>query len=215
MSKPFSETPVYPVVFMLVITVVFVGVLAVFYRNSMAQIEAHKVNEYNQLLVELLSDTLADSTGIDRTMLIEQRDETINTYIKPLDGYSRKAYQLIYQDKPIAYLFDIKGKGLWGSMAAMVATDPQFNKIIDFAVYAQMETPGLGSRITEAFFKEQFRGKSAITKGNVQNYSLVPEGQEELAPDQIRQVTGATITSNSVLKMLADELNLLYSESKD
>jgi len=182
MSKPFSETPVYPVVFMLVITVVFVGVLAVFYRNSMAQIEAHKVNEYNQLLVELLSDTLADSTGIDRTMLIEQRDETINTYIKPLDGYSRKAYQLIYQDKPIAYLFDIKGKGLWGSMAAMVATDPQFNKIIDFAVYAQMETPGLGSRITEAFFKDNSEGNLPSPKATSRTTVWCQRGRKSLLP---------------------------------
>lgn len=215
MKKTFSETAAYPVIFMLVITIIFVGILAVFYRNSMAKIEANKVSEYNQLLVELLSGTLADSTGIDKAKLIKQRDETIEQYIKPLDGYSRKAFQLVYQDKPIAYLFDIKGKGLWGSMAAMVATDTEFQSIIEYAVYAQMETPGLGSRITEPFFKEQFKGKAAITSGVPQSYTLVPEGQEELAPEQIRQVTGATITSNSVLKMLADELKLLYSESKE
>lgn len=212
MSKPFSDTTIYPVLFMLLITVFFVGVLSVFYRSSMDKIAANQQSEYEQLIVELLSETLSDSTGIDQYVLERNRKQTYNKYVQELPGYTRRAFQAVVNGKAIAYLFDIKGKGLWGSMSALLATDTSFKQILNFAVYDQMETPGLGSRITESFFKNQFKGKNAIVDGKPMIHNLVPEGQADLATNQIRQVTGATITSNSVLKMLNEELSILYSE---
>lgn len=208
----FKESSVYPVIFMMLISVVFVGVLAVFFRSSEQKIKDHQTREYETMVVNLLSGSIAEATGLDPTDLTKDVSTTMETYVDSLSGYSRPAYQAMVEAKPIAYLFDIKGKGLWGSMAALVAVDTELKTILDFAIYNQMETPGLGSRITEEGFRKQFSGKTAIEDSQPKQFTLVPEGQAEISPDQIRQITGATITSNSVLKMLSDELALLYND---
>ena len=58
----------------------------------------------------------------------------------------------------------------------------------------QNETPGLGARISESWFKEQFRGKRGP-------FRLVPEGVES-GENEFQAITGATSTSNAVLDLL-------------
>ena len=62
----------------------------------------------------------------------------------------------------------------------------------------QNETPGLGARIAEEWFKEQFRGKMGP-------FVLVPEGTAE-AEKELDAITGATRTSNFVLEMINQSL---------
>ena len=67
-------------------------------------------------------------------------------------------------------------------------------------VIDQNETPGLGGRISEMWFKEQFRGKiSPLTK--------VAEG-EQAGKNQFQAVTGATYSTNAVM----DIVNLTSDE---
>ncbi len=58
----------------------------------------------------------------------------------------------------------------------------------------QNETPGLGARITEKWFKEQFRGKSAP-------FTMAAEGTSE-KPGELDAITGATKTSQAVLRIV-------------
>lgn len=72
----------------------------------------------------------------------------------------------------------------------LVGTDPELNQISGLFVLSQKETPGLGDFITGADFRSQFKGLKAtepvgVTKGT-------PAG------NQIRALTGATISSKSV-----------------
>jgi Na+-translocating ferredoxin:NAD+ oxidoreductase RnfG subunit len=72
-----------------------------------------------------------------------------------------------------------------------------------------METPGLGARVTEPWFRNQFARKPLITNNSFTSFSLVPEGGQP-SSTQVRQITGATITSSSTLKIIqtaALELN--------
>ena len=46
-----------------------------------------------------------------------------------------------------------------------------------------------------------------LEAGGAVELELVPEGQAELGPAQIRQITGATITSKAVTDMLGSELS--------
>ncbi|MDZ4181684.1 MAG: FMN-binding protein, partial [Candidatus Cloacimonadaceae bacterium] len=129
-------------------------------------------------------------------------------------GIDRVIYASVVGDSVIAYCTDIGGKGLWGSMRALVSTNRSFDTILDFAIYEQMETPGLGARISEEWFLKQFRGRPLISGGEAIQLDLIPEKQESADPTQINQVTGATITSASVLKMLRSELSYIYQKKQ-
>ena len=97
-------------------------------------------------------------------------------------------------DEPSGYVFIRRGPGLWGEITAAVGFDAGFASLTGVDFLKQSETPGLGARISETWFKEQFRGK----KGP---FTMVGEG-EPAADNQFDAITGATITSNAVLSIL-------------
>jgi len=78
----------------------------------------------------------------------------------------------------------------------MVGLTPDLEKITGIEVLEQVETPGLGGRIGEESFQSQFK-----------NVSVEPEveyvkNQEPEKENQIRAVTGATISSRSVVAII-------------
>ncbi|MEW5722926.1 MAG: FMN-binding protein [Thermodesulfobacteriota bacterium] len=59
-----------------------------------------------------------------------------------------------------AVAFEGYGRGFGGEIAAMVAIDPQ-GKLLGVSITkAAGETPGIGSRVTESAFTDQFKGKA-------------------------------------------------------
>ena len=83
------------------------------------------------------------------------------------------------------------GAGLWGPIEAVICMEPDSGTLTGLAVLDHKETPGLGARISETWFMEQFRGKRPPLE-------LVPEKTRSAADGQVDAVTGATITSRAV-----------------
>lgn len=92
-----------------------------------------------------------------------------------------------------AYAFITKGPGLWGEIEAVTAFSPDLKAFAGVEFTKQNETPGLGARITEPWFKQQLRGK-------VPPLLMVPEGTSA-SDDEIDAITGASRTSDYVLKL--------------
>lgn len=216
-NTPFKETVFYPVVFMLLICIVFVGVLAVMFRSSEPKIKAYQKDSYQRMILELFAPDLASLSSDTPETILASYPESYNSYIKAiqLPGIERQSFQAAYGDSLLGYCFDIGGKGLWGSMRALVALTPDLKKMKGMLIYDQMETPGLGARISEAWFLDQFKNLPVIdlNTGQVQRFELIPEGKRSESNHQIMQVTGATITTNSVIKMISDEINYIHNPS--
>lgn len=94
-----------------------------------------------------------------------------------------------------------KGVGLWGEITAVTGVDEGTGTITGIAFLDHNETPGLGARISEDWFKGQFKGKRGP-------FTLVPEGTRSPSPTEMDAITGATITSRGV----RDILNALVGE---
>ncbi len=88
-----------------------------------------------------------------------------------------------------------KGPGLWGGITAFVGFNPD-NSIRGVTFQDHVETPGLGARIDEPWFRHQFSGKSGPFT------ALRPEPRDKEAltadDDKFDQITGATVTSTAV-----------------
>jgi Na+-transporting NADH:ubiquinone oxidoreductase subunit C len=82
------------------------------------------------------------------------------------------------------------GPGLWGDITMVVGFAADREHLTGIEFLKQSETPGLGARISEPWFKQQFNGKLGP-------FTTVGEG-EKAAENQFDAVTGATITSNAV-----------------
>ena len=108
--------------------------------------------------------------------------------------------------EPEAYAFITRGPGLWGEIEVMTAFRSDFSTFAGVDFIKQNETPGLGARITEGWFREQLRGK-------VPPLSLVPEGTESTDSAEIDAITGASRTSDYVLSLF-NEAGLRAAEIK-
>ena len=74
-------------------------------------------------------------------------------------------------------------------------------KIINIEIVDQNETPGLGGRITESWFKDQFKGKILINNNILNSFVLIPEN-ETAKDNEINQITGATASSKALVDMI-------------
>ena len=112
----------------------------------------------------------------------------------------------------LGYAFPVGGPGFWGPIFGMVAVDSEASKILGIAFYKHAETPGLGGRITEDWFKAQFKGLPIfpIEEGKKIFY-LKPQGTGE-APNELDAITGATGTSRGVEGFLNNELDRYLRE---
>jgi len=210
-QKGFQDKQYYPIVFMLLITVFFVGILSVFYRSTEKAVAAYQKQMYQKQILSLFADTLSTLTGYASETFIDKSkvDSNFEKYVSVMEQstpFSKAVAAQYYavrdaDDNLIGYCFDVTGSGLWGTMKGLLAVTMDFKKVVNFAIYSQMETPGLGSRVEEDWFKHQFAGKPFQSEADDIVFSLVLE--DALAEThQIKQITGATITSSSVLKML-------------
>ena len=76
----------------------------------------------------------------------------------------------------------------------MVGLSLDYLKLKGIKVLEQNETPGLGNRIKEPQFEDQFKGLEITPKVEYIKYRK-PE-----KPNQIQAITGATISSDAVAK---------------
>ncbi|NLN06774.1 MAG: FMN-binding protein [Firmicutes bacterium] len=191
-----------PVLFMIALTFVYTAVLA-----SINAVTAERIQ---------LNENLVEQTAILSVlnMLPENRDpDQINVlyrrHIRELNLNDRVLYEgLNSAGERIAYIVPFHGKALWGELTGVAAFTPDFSTILGIDFIKHMETPGLGGRIDELSFKEQFRGVkiNPEAEGDFLVYRPRPGGQ-------VDAIAGATGTSNAVLRILNDTLAALLFDS--
>jgi Na+-transporting NADH:ubiquinone oxidoreductase subunit C len=98
-----------------------------------------------------------------------------------------------------------EGNGLWGPIRGFLALEADRRTVHGLVFYYDEETPGIGSRINSGpDFRDQFRGRSIVGPEGVPGLEIVPPGRDLIAPNQVHAVSGATLTSGRVERMLDD-----------
>ncbi|MCP4404614.1 MAG: hypothetical protein GY801_45840, partial [bacterium] len=179
------EQGIKTVRFMVIVSVIFIAVLATVNEATRARIERNFELEqaksmlyaFNIFPQDFTTDQLstsnvtADIPWTEEGLLkaIESRLEAVPIQIPEvmqaelagsfLDGQSSVD---VYEGKSpegelVAYGFTLYGKGLWGSIEGfgVISADLQKMQGIDFT--KQVETPGLGARIIQEEYKHFFR----------------------------------------------------------
>lgn len=103
----------------------------------------------------------------------------------------------------IGYVLPVIQRGYDGNIFMILGVDERF-AVVDFKILKDRETPGLGSKAKEDFFRKQFVGRQfrclELTKVN--------------EPGKIQAITGATITSRAVMMGLKREMERLEHMAK-
>lgn len=188
-KKLFRETRPYPVVFMVIITIIFIGILATFYQLSFERVTIYRQTQLKKMVLDVFGLPSENIEADFANYITTSQNEEIMYYEARLDSVF------------LGYCFPISGSGLWGTIQALLAVTPDFGEIISIEIVNQNETPGLGGRITEDWFKDQFKGKILVNDDVVSAFMLIPEN-EICQEKDINQITGATASSKAVVDMI-------------
>jgi len=164
------------IIVLTVIGIVSGTVLALMYKWSQPKIIANQIKETDAAIYQVLPET--------KSYKKITKDEL--TYFECFDNTKARIGTAIL----------CKGNGYQGEIKLMVGVNADFSKFTGLIVLEQLETPGLGAKIVEAKFQEQFRGLA--TKPPIEYVKgVVPEEDNE-----IQAITGATISSRAVVEII-------------
>ncbi|PSJ44812.1 Na(+)-translocating NADH-quinone reductase subunit C [Zobellella endophytica] len=95
-------------------------------------------------------------------------------------------------------ILPMHGQGLWSTMYAFVAVEPDGNTIKGITYYEQGETPGLGGEVENPAWRAQFVGKKLFDDNGEPALRVMKGGAPQGAPSSVDGLSGATLTSNGV-----------------
>ena len=170
MFKKFLSNKAYPIIFLTIIVAISVILLVVVNNITSPVVEARRMEEITGNLEKIFP-------GIDK---YELKDEIYFIYGK--DG------------EKLGYAFTASGSGYGGVIDILVGLNSNF-EIEGVSIISQTETPGVGARITESSFTDQFKGLT------INDIALKSGG------GKIDAITGATISSNAVVSAIRDRMS--------
>lgn len=113
------------------------------------------------------------------------------------------------KDGETLYVLPVVGKGLWGPVWGFVALADDYETIVGTSFDHQGETPGLGAEISQSFFEDRYIGEKIASNGTFTPIMVVQNGTGS-ETQKVDGITGGTITSKGVEKMVNETMKVYY-----
>ncbi len=101
-------------------------------------------------------------------------------------------------------ILPVEGKGLWGPIYGYVSLKSDFNTIYGVTFDHKSETPGLGAEINTTSFESMFSDKRLFEGEEFVSVDVIKGGTDPDNPHGVDAISGGTITSKGLEKMLSD-----------
>lgn len=110
--------------------------------------------------------------------------------------------------KQIGYALPYEGNGFQGKIRLMLGISSDLKTLTGLKILEQLETPGLGAKVADEPFTGQFSNLSAVPQVNY------VKGKKPENPNEIQAITGATISSKSVVFIVNAGIEALRNMEK-
>jgi Na+-transporting NADH:ubiquinone oxidoreductase subunit C len=147
-----------------------------------------------------------NSRGFDVKGGAKAFDVNVSEQVKKSDNERLLPVYICGTPDGTKYIVPVYGAGLWGPIWGYVAFDSDGATIYGAYFAHQGETPGLGAEIEKPKFQDQFRGKSVYDNDTFTSVKVAKVGQEPAQGSYVHAVSGGTITSQGVQRMLENSL---------
>ncbi len=220
------QSNTYTIIYAIILVVVVGVMLSVVYQALRPQqIENIENDTKRQILAAALispaqGESVSDlySKHITESYIVNTKGEKTAPDVNPFDVNvslevkKPEAERLLpvfvcSTDAGTKYIVPVYGAGLWGPIWGYIAMDANGDSIYGAYFAHQGETPGLGAEIEKPAFSDQFKGKDIFSNsGEFQSVKVVKNGQEPAEGAYVHAISGGTITSQGVQKMLMNSL---------
>ena len=193
----------YSVFFAFALTLVFTLILASINALATGTIEVNEKLDFQKSLLYVFGFVQKDDKLSSKEIqelygekIVELRGE-VDVYRAQVEGET-------------GYAFTVQSPGLWGTITGLIAINASGTRmlVIDFVEHS--ETPGLGGRIDEKAFQQQFRNEK-ISSGPSGRIAVV-SGQDTSSSEdsKVDAITGATRTSEAIQKLIDKAMNEVF-----
>ena len=206
-----KKSAAYIIGFMIVICVVFGTGVSVVHNATQDMLEKNKRFHRNRIicwafLLPVSGDTAKDyAEAISRHIRIKSITD---------DNRIRNVYWRIDPENP-AIGYDFSGMGFWDRIDGIIVLTQDLEKIINIQFFDHKETPGLGARIEEKWFTDQFKGVPIAWKKDVSDRVIIGRATGAKPENQVDAITGATQTSMALKRFLNAELERIRALNID
>ena len=143
----------------------------------------------------------------ERAIFVVQAEAT---KYKKIENIDFELYEVFNDNNTsLGYALPYEGNGFQGKIRLIVGINKELSNLYGLEVLEQVETPGLGTKVTETPFTNQFK-----------NLLVTPEinsvkGVQPENPNEVQAITGATISSKAIVRIVNEGVKRLKeNESK-
>jgi Na+-transporting NADH:ubiquinone oxidoreductase subunit C len=123
---------------------------------------------------------------------------------KPLESQYLPVFKAVPDDGEKVMIFPVEGKGLWGPIWGYISVRSDMSTIYGATFDHKGETPGLGAEINTTPFESMFNGKKLFEADKFVSIGVIKGGARDDDPHNVDAISGGTITSKGLEKMLVD-----------
>jgi len=172
---------------LLIVAALFFGVLLAGAQTGLNPlIEANEQKKLSDNMKMLITDATEFKPATEAALEISVGKKTVLSDV----------YKGMTADGDIAgYAFIAEGAGFADKIKLVIATDSGFTKYMGYKVMFSNETPGFGDKIKNAFYSTQYVGAP------IQRLELTKAGDNTVINERIVAISGATVSSDAVIKI--------------
>lgn len=163
-------------------------------RETTEKLYDEFINE--SFVLDSKGDVVDGVEAFNVVLKVEQRKPLEQQYLPVFKAVSEKGEKLT--------ILPVQGKGLWGPIWGYVSLASDMNTIYGVTFDHQGETPGLGAEINTTSFESMFPGKKLYEGDKFVSVGVIKGGAKPGDPHGVDAISGGTITSKGLEKMLQD-----------
>lgn len=202
-----KKSPSYILIFIVLISFVFGLAISSVHYLTLPMLEKNEALHKNRIISQAFMLDVEKDTP-------EAYEDAIRQFIK-IDSIEIKREKVeFFRHREKDYIgFIFKGLGFWEPISGIIVMDRDLEKIINLKILEQKETPGLGARIEEPWFTEQFQ--QLAIKWNDNQKIIIGATSNPDKSNVVETITGASQTSDALMNMLNENLAEFKKNYKD
>lgn len=195
-----KNSPVYIFIFIVLISIVFGVAISAVHFLTLPMLKKNESLHRNRIIAQAFMLDVEEDTPdayqniIDKkikTDTVQAGGETIEIFVHKNNGN-------------VGFTFD--GMGFWEPISGIVVLNSQLEEVVNLKVLEQKETPGLGARIEEQWFTDQFKGLNIKWQAGKEQRIIIGSTSNADKSNVADAITGASQTSMALMRMLNADL---------
>jgi Na+-transporting NADH:ubiquinone oxidoreductase subunit C len=197
-----KQSPSYVLGFITIICVVFGMGVSVVHNVTQGKLRANEELLRNRVICRAFMLEVEGESPEDYADAVEEHIEVSEVQDGPT---TRTVYRRAEPGRE-ALGFVVSGIGFWDRITGILVMTPDLANVVNIQFVSHKETPGLGARIEERWFTDQFKGLKVNWGEGVTDRLIVGPSPDPNAENRVDAITGATQTSMALMKFLNSEL---------